>query len=115
MESFDRLRERADEIRDLLGLLGSSRTRFLIVARLAQGECSVSDLSQAVGMEQSSVSQHLRRLRSAGLVRPRRSHRRVYYSLADDRVGALMSALDLLLADGDEEFIAALRAGRRKM
>jgi len=106
MEEFERLRENADEIWTLLNLLGSSRARFLIIARLAAGECSVSELSAAVDLPQSLVSQHLRRLRTARLVAARRRHRRIFYRLDNGRIRAL---LDLLLAHHSDD--AARGAG----
>ena len=47
---------------------------------------SVFHLSQALGMGQSAISHQLRILRSAGLVKPRRSGKTVFYSLDDEHV-----------------------------
>jgi DNA-binding transcriptional ArsR family regulator len=46
--------------------------RLRIVQRLAEGEASVSDLIDRVGLSQPLVSWHLGRLRHAGLVETRR-------------------------------------------
>jgi DNA-binding transcriptional ArsR family regulator len=43
-------------------------SRLRILTRLRHGACSVSGLSDAVEMEQSAVSHHLRLLRALGLV-----------------------------------------------
>ena len=49
--------------------------RLRIVRRLAQGEASVTELIDHVGLSQPLVSWHLGRLRLAGLVETRRAGR----------------------------------------
>lgn len=46
--------------------------RLRIVQRLAEGEATVSELIQRVGLSQPLVSWHLGRLRVAGLIQTRR-------------------------------------------
>jgi DNA-binding transcriptional ArsR family regulator len=46
--------------------------RLRIVQRLAQGDASVSELIERVGLSQPLVSWHLGRLRVAGLIQTRR-------------------------------------------
>lgn len=65
-------------------------SRVRILGRLKQSACSVGELAQAVGMEQSAVSHQLRLLRHLGLVVGERSGRRVVYSLHDSHVGVLL-------------------------
>jgi DNA-binding transcriptional ArsR family regulator/catechol 2,3-dioxygenase-like lactoylglutathione lyase family enzyme len=56
--------------------------RRALVERLrADGECSVTELARPFRMTQPAVSQHLRVLRQAGLVRGRRDGRRRLYHL----------------------------------
>jgi len=49
--------------------------RLRIVQRLAEGEATVSELIERIGLSQPLVSWHLGRLRSAGLVQTRRAGR----------------------------------------
>jgi DNA-binding transcriptional ArsR family regulator len=49
--------------------------RLRIVRRLAQGEASVSELIDQIGLSQPLVSWHLGKLRLAGLVETRRAGR----------------------------------------
>ncbi|GAB3296964.1 ArsR/SmtB family transcription factor [Parasphingorhabdus pacifica] len=65
-------------------------SRLMILSELRQGACSVTDLANAVGMEQSAVSHQLRLLRSLGLVTGNRSGRSVVYSLYDNHVSQLL-------------------------
>jgi DNA-binding transcriptional ArsR family regulator len=58
--------------------------------RLRQGPCSVGDLAEAVGMEQSAVSHQLRLLRALGLVTGTRTGRSIVYSLYDTHVAQLL-------------------------
>jgi DNA-binding transcriptional ArsR family regulator len=64
------------------GLLASTM-RLHIVWVLANGEMDVGGLAEAVGGTLQAVSQHLAKLRLAGLVRSRREGRRQVY-LVDD-------------------------------
>jgi len=66
-------------------------SRVRILSRLGAGPCSVGELAQAVGMEQSAVSQQLRVLRQLGLVVGEREGRQVIYALHDDHVAALLA------------------------
>lgn len=68
----------------------ASPNRLLILTRLRQSPCTVTDLSAAVGMEQSAVSNQLRLLRALGLVTGDRSGRNIVYRLFDDHVAQLL-------------------------
>ena len=56
-------------------------TRRRIVELLAGGERSAGDLARRFTLTQPAVSQHLRALREAGLVRSRREAQRRIYSI----------------------------------
>lgn len=71
----------------------SNETRLLVLCRLGQGEMSVGELNDAVGLSQSALSQHLAKLRVDGLVATRREGQSIFYRVADRRVGELVSAL----------------------
>lgn len=76
----------------VLKLLANEQ-RLLILCRLTQGEFSVGQMVELCGQSQSSVSQHLGRLREGGLVKTRRDGTTIYYSLADDDVRKLIDML----------------------
>ncbi|QXE35539.1 metalloregulator ArsR/SmtB family transcription factor [Streptomyces sp. GMY02] len=67
------------------GLLASS-ARLRIVWALAQGESDVTGLAERVGGALPAVSQHLTKLKLAGLVRSRREGRRQVYFVDDPEV-----------------------------
>ncbi|EWC60917.1 transcriptional regulator, ArsR family [Actinokineospora spheciospongiae] len=65
-------------------------SRLLILTELRQGPRPVTELAEAVGMEQSAVSHQLRLLRNLGLVTGSRSGRSIIYSLYDNHVAQLL-------------------------
>ncbi|MET8634782.1 ArsR/SmtB family transcription factor [Streptomyces sp. NPDC004096] len=82
---------------ELLALLGD-RTRLALLHSLSGGEADVSTLTEACGAARPAVSQHLARLRLAGLVDTRKEGRRVVYSLRD---GHLRRVVDEALSLAD--------------
>nr|WP_030649388.1 MULTISPECIES: metalloregulator ArsR/SmtB family transcription factor [Streptomyces] len=80
------------------GLLASP-ARLHIVWVLADGECDVSGLAERVGGALPAVSQHLAKLKLAGLVRSRREGRRVVYLVDDPDVVSMVRWLVGQLTD----------------
>lgn len=66
-------------------------TRIKVLWALLQGESSVACLAELAGAAPSAVSQHLAKLRLAGLVKGRREGTFVYYSAADNHVRGLLA------------------------
>jgi DNA-binding transcriptional ArsR family regulator len=64
----------------------SDPTRIKVLWALLQGETSVACLAELAGAPPAVVSQHLAKLRLAGLVKGRREGTFVYYSPADQDV-----------------------------
>ena len=86
------LRERADYVAGRLALVANAK-RLLILCELVKGERSVGSLQSAVGLSQSALSQHLAKLREAGMVATRRESQTIYYRISDPDLGILMAAL----------------------
>ncbi len=74
---------------ELLGHLADP-TRLHLLKLLGDGEQDVTALTTRVTASRSSVSQHLGRLRLAGLVQARREGRRMLYRVTSDHVRALV-------------------------
>jgi DNA-binding transcriptional ArsR family regulator len=75
---------RAPDVADVTGVaaLIADRTRASILALLTGGPCCVCEMAAATGERENNVSNHLAKLRAAGLVRPIRhgsDARWVYY------------------------------------
>jgi ArsR family transcriptional regulator len=78
----------------------ADRTRAGILALLRGGPHCVCEMAAALGERQNNVSNHLARLREAGLVRASRvsgDSRRVYYERDEAACGAALAALRALL------------------
>ena len=65
-------------------------TRIRVLWALLQGESSVACLAELAGVAPTAVSQHLAKLRLAGLVKGRREGTFVYYSAANEHVQRLL-------------------------
>jgi DNA-binding transcriptional ArsR family regulator len=69
----------------------ADQTRVKILWALFQGECSVNVLAGLVGAAPTVVSQHLSKLRLAGLVENRREGTFAYYTATDAHVHRLLA------------------------
>lgn len=67
--------------------------RLEVIDRLRDGEKSVSELAEAMGIGQSNLSQHLAVMRQTGIVVPRREGLNIYYRLSNPKI---IKACDLM-------------------
>ncbi|MCO4799027.1 MAG: winged helix-turn-helix transcriptional regulator [Colwelliaceae bacterium] len=86
------LRSNAGEAAELLKAM-SNENRLLILCHLGEEELSVTELNSFIDLSQSSLSQHLARLRNDGLVKTRRESQTIYYSIANPSVVSLIGFL----------------------
>lgn len=87
---------------EAFGLLAAP-ARLHIVWLLAHGERDVSALAEQVGGALPAVSQHLSKLKLAGLVRSRREGRRQVYYVGDPGVVAVVRLMIGQLAEQEQE------------
>lgn len=73
--------------------------RLLIINELRDGERSVTEICESLGLPQANVSQHLATLREKGLVRNRKDGQRVFYSLTSEKIIQAMDLLREVMAD----------------
>jgi DNA-binding transcriptional ArsR family regulator len=86
-------------------------TRVRILDALdAEGELSVGELVERLGISQPGVSNHLSCLRWCGFVAARREHRMVFNRIADPRVSEVVALARSLLQDNAEHVAACRRA-----
>jgi ArsR family transcriptional regulator len=69
------------------------RHRLELLEQLAQGERTVEVLAERTRLSIANASQHLQQLRRAGLLKSRRQGKFVYYTLADDGILDVLTAL----------------------
>ena len=84
--------ERVEEVTGRMRLL-SDPTRLRILCAIAHDESDVGCLAEVAMAAVPTVSQHLAKLRLAGIVRPRRNGQHVIYELVDPAVRDLLNPL----------------------
>ena len=91
----------AERLAALFRLLGDRSRNRMLFALAEAGELCVCDLAAVVDVPEASVSQALRLLRTAGVVRTRRDGRRVWYRLDDAHVRLLLDVSREHIRHGD--------------
>jgi DNA-binding transcriptional ArsR family regulator len=79
---------------DAWALVGDS-SRRAIIERLSLGPCSVTELAESMPISRPAVSQHLKVLREAGIVRDEPQGRQRVYSIDAARLERYRRQLDL--------------------
>ena len=64
----------------------ASQHRLVILCQLAEGEKSVTQLIEATSLPQTSMSQHLSKLKEENIVTFRRDHLIFYYSIKNEAI-----------------------------
>ncbi len=77
------------DLADLFRIFGDT-TRIRILYSLFDDELCVGDISNVLGMSQSSVSHQLRILKDSKLVKFRREGKSIFYSLDDEHVRSIL-------------------------
>ncbi|RVU54510.1 ArsR/SmtB family transcription factor [Anaerosphaera multitolerans] len=88
-QDYELLRERAE----LLKVLGHPVRLCIIRGLLSEGEKNVSNMQECLEMPQSTVSQHLSILKSAGIIDCSRKKTENFYFIANPLVEKLMRVL----------------------
>jgi DNA-binding transcriptional ArsR family regulator len=82
-----------DEVARRFALLGDP-TRLRVVRTIHDvGESTVQEIAEATGTSVANASQHLARLRAAGIVQRRRVGRTARYSISDPTIEALCATV----------------------
>ena len=89
---LERLEARAGNVARRLAVLANAK-RLLVLCHLMKGEASVGEIQTALNITQSALSQHLARLREAGMVTTRREAQTIHYRIEDEQTLAMMGAL----------------------
>ncbi|WP_127529367.1 ArsR/SmtB family transcription factor [Paenibacillus kobensis] len=90
-----------DEVSDSLKLL-SDKTRLTIMALLRHKEMCVCDIVDLLNTTQPNISQHLKKLRTGGLINETRRSQWIYYSLNVDDKPYLKQVIDQLPSMQDQ-------------
>ena len=85
----------------------SNSVRLKLLCCLEKDSKNVHELIANCGLAQSAVSQHLKKLKKAGLVKTRRDGKYIYYSLSTKKTAKVANILtDFIKASGPEGSLA---------
>lgn len=82
-----------EEAAELLKALAHPVRLCIVKGLLEQGGCNVSHMQECLGLPQSTVSQHLQKLRSMGIVAAERKGLEIKYTVANEQVIQLIRIL----------------------
>lgn len=89
------------QVAEVFKALGNPN-RLLIGDAVAKGERCVADLTELVGLDMSTVSNHLSVLRNVGILKDERRGTQVFYSLRKPCLLNVFCCLDEFHAEDDE-------------
>ena len=67
--------------------------RLCILKGLAENNCNVSKIQECLGIPQSTISQHLAKLRAAGLIKGERTGQEICYKVIDEEAIRIIKAM----------------------
>lgn len=87
------IQEQYEKNAELLKAMAHPVRLCILRGLLDEGESNVSYIQSCIGVPQSSVSQHLQKLKSAGVIESRRHGVEIYYQVSNDIASRLMNIL----------------------
>ncbi|WP_173553569.1 ArsR/SmtB family transcription factor [Sharpea azabuensis] len=90
---MDKENERVRVLADKLKALAHPARLCMVKILYLHGECNISYFVDCMPMSQSSISQHLGKLRDQGVVKMKRQGQEIHYSLVDEDVKKIIVAL----------------------
>lgn len=88
MEDFKNYEEKAEMLKAL-----SHPHRLCIIKGLMDNKCNVTKIQECLGLPQSTVSQHLAKLKAAGIIVGERKGLEVCYSVVNDEIMNIIKIL----------------------
>ena len=85
--------DKYNEIAELLKVIAHPIRLCIVDGLLEKGECNVSFIQNCLNAPQSTISQHLQKLRVSGIVESRREGVEIYYSVANKELAYLVREL----------------------
>jgi len=89
----------------------ANTARLVIIDTLSGGDRAVSELTEIVNLDISTVSRHLLALRNAGIVTSKREGNRIIYSLCTPCVLNFMSCVEKVIAHKANSSLKTVNAG----
>jgi len=79
---------------ELLKVLAHPVRLCIVNGLLNKGKCNVSKIQECLQIPQSTVSQHLQKLKAAGIIAGQRNGLEVSYIVSNERVKEVVKALE---------------------
>lgn len=81
-----------EQVSETLKALGHP-ARLKMVVGLVKNECNVGHIQKVLGLPQSTISQHLRVLKNAGIIKGRREGTKTCYRVIDKQVRKIVEII----------------------
>lgn len=85
--------EKYNEAAELLKVLAHPVRLCIVKGLLEKGECNVTYMHSCMSAPQSTVSQHIQKLKAAGIIEGRRNGLEIYYRIKNEKIGELIKLL----------------------
>lgn len=82
-----------EEVAEFLKVLAHPVRICIVKNLLEKGSCNVTNMHSCLGMPQSTISQHLQKLKSIGIIKGERNGLEIVYEVVDKRVEGIIKSL----------------------
>ena len=82
-----------EDVAEFLKVLAHPVRLCIVKNLLEKGSCNVTNMHSCLGMPQSTISQHLQKLKSIGIIKGERNGLEISYEVVDKRVEKIINAL----------------------
>lgn len=90
---MEKANKQYEENAELLKVMAHPIRLCIIRGLLEKGKCNVTHMQNCLEMPQSTVSQHLQKLRTAGIIEGERNGLEINYKVCDNRIEKLINVL----------------------
>ncbi|MPM44645.1 Transcriptional repressor PagR [bioreactor metagenome] len=82
-----------EDVAEFLKVLAHPVRLCIVKNLLGKGSCNVTYMHSCLGMPQSTISQHLQKLKSVGIIKGERNGLEIVYEVVDERAEKIIQAL----------------------
>jgi len=93
METYKTNPEHYEEISELLKALSHPVRLCIVRGLLENGTCNVTDMQNCLKAPQSTISQHISKLKSCGIIKGEKRGLEIYYSVTSKKAAELIKIL----------------------
>ncbi|WP_055666827.1 ArsR/SmtB family transcription factor [Desnuesiella massiliensis] len=90
---MDKDYKKYEEIAEVLKVIAHPVRLCIINGLLENGGCNVTHMQSCLGIPQSTISQHLQKLKAAGIIEGERNGLEITYKVKDEKVKELINCL----------------------